>query len=391
VTQPNRLRIAVVTTSRADFGIYRPVVAQLARSSALSAGLVVSGSHLSSDFGMTVNEVRESGFEVWAEAPCTAEGDAPQDIARSCGLAVERVGKALSEVAPDFVLVLGDRYEMIAAALAASIVNIPLAHIHGGEETTGAYDNAFRHAISKLSHVHFPATPMAAQRLLQMGEPPDRVICCGAPALDALRALELADRQELIHRTGLQDAPFLLVTYHPETLALDAVERSFDNVWRALEASGLQFLITASNADTKGRRINAMIVERSRSNDRASFVQSLGHRLYASAMCYAEAMVGNSSSGIIEAAYFNLPVVNIGNRQGGRERSVNVIDCTADFDSIGAALTQARSKAFRASLVGMKNVYGEGQAGVCIRRTLEEIGAARNLLVKTFRMLPQSC
>lgn len=381
------MRTAIVTTSRADFGIYQPVLTELAKSSKLSVGLMISGTHLSPDFGMTINEIRGSGFEIWAEAPCLLAGDEPEDIAASCGLAVQAVGKALAQARPDIAMVLGDRYEMIAAALAANIMNIPVAHIHGGEETTGAYDNAFRYAISKLSHLHFPATLLAARRLLQMGEPPDRVTCCGAPALDALGNIQLADRQELMQRTGLKDAPFLLVTYHPETLALDAVETSFDHVWRALDASGLQFLITAANADTKGRRINDMIAQRRRGNDRAVFAESLGHRLYASAMRHAEAMVGNSSSGIIEAAHFDLPVVNIGDRQKGRERSTNVIDCAADFDAIRAALQRAQSTEFRASLAGMKNVYGGGQAGSCIRRVLEGIRSPRDLLVKPFHLI----
>lgn len=315
-------------------------------------------------------------------------GDEPQDTARSCGLALQSAGKALFEAKPDIAIVLGDRYEMIAAALAANIMNIPLAHIHGGEESTGAYDNAFRHAISKLSHLHFPATPLAARRLLQMGEVADRVTCCGAPGLDALKAIEPASRHELIERTGLKEAPFLLVTYHPETLALDDVETSFDNVWRALDAIGLQFLITAANADTKGRMINDIIAQRSRKNGRAVFVDSLGHRLYATAMQHAEAMVGNSSSGIIEAAHFKLPVVNIGDRQKGRERSVNVIDSAADFDSIRAALEKARSKKFRASLAGMNNVYGSGEAAPCIRRVLEGVRSPRDLLVKPFHLIP---
>ena len=389
MNQAGRLRLAVVTTSRADFGIYQPVLKELAKSPILSAGFIVSGMHLSAEFGMTANEVRASGFPIWAEAPCLLPGDQPQDIAQSCGAAVQAVAKALSQAAPDLVLVLGDRYEMIAAALAASIMNIPLAHIHGGEETTGAYDNAFRHAISKLSHLHFPATMLAASRLLQMGEPPERVTCCGAPALDALKAVPLVDRSEFLRRAGLRDQPFLLVTYHPETLALDDVERTFDNVWRALDRSGIQLLITAANADTKGRKINEMIASRSRENDHAVFVASLGHDLYANAMRYAEAMVGNSSSGIIEAAYFKLPVVNVGDRQKGRERSKNVIDCATDFDSISAALARARSSEFRSSLSGTQNVYGNGEAAACIRHALEKIRSPRELLIKPFHPIAQ--
>ena len=385
----DRIRIAVVTTSRADFGIYQPVLRELTASSKLSVGLVVSGMHLSAQFGMTVNEVRESGYQIWAEVPCLSEGDQAEGIAASCGAALQAVANALSRSKPDMVLVLGDRYEMIAAALAASIMNIPLVHIHGGEETTGAYDNAFRHAISKLSHLHFPATPLAARRLLQMGEAADRVTCCGAPAIDALKAVEVVPRPDFLRATGLRDAPFLLVTYHPETLALDAVEDAFDNLWRALDASGSQFLVTAANADTKGRKINAMIAKRSRGHGRAVFVQSLGHRLYATGMRYAEAMIGNSSSGIIEAAHFSLPVVNIGDRQKGRERSSNVIDCAADLESIDAALRRARSMEFRASLAGLKNVYGDGAAAKCIRQMLERVHVPRDLLVKPFHLTGQ--
>jgi UDP-hydrolysing UDP-N-acetyl-D-glucosamine 2-epimerase len=387
ISRSSLLRLAVLTTSRADFGIYRPVLQEVAESAELSVGLIVSGSHLAPEFGFTVEEVRASHFPIWAEAPCLEPGDEAEGIARSCGLAVQAIAHALVESMPDMVMVLGDRYEMMGAALAAHIMTIPIAHIHGGEETLGSYDNGFRHAISKLSQLHFPATQLAARRLVQMGEAPERVVCCGAPALDSLVHVPAASRQELLDHTGLKDAPFLLVAYHPETLALDKLDAAVRDLLLALQETGLQLLVTAANADTLGRKLNRILEESCATSDKAVFVRSLGHRLWAAAMRHAEAMVGNSSSGIIEAAHFGLPVVNVGGRQQGRERSGNVIDCAADLACIRTALVRARSREFRASLVGLKNVYGAGQAAPCIRRALEAIGSPRDLLKKPFHMI----
>jgi UDP-hydrolysing UDP-N-acetyl-D-glucosamine 2-epimerase len=382
-----RLRLAVITTSRADFGIYQPVLEQLSESRKLLFGLIVSGTHLAPEFGLTVEEIRASLFPIWAEAPCLQPTDEAEGVARSCGLAVKAIARALAECKPDMVMVLGDRYEMMGAALAAHIMTIPIAHVHGGEETVGSYDNGFRHAISKLSQLHFPATRLAERRLVQMGEAPERVVCCGAPALDSFAHEPAASREELLDHTGLKDAPFLLVAYHPETLALDKLDAAVDDLWLALQETGLQLLVTAANADTLGRKLNRILEESCVATDKAVFVRSLGHRLWAAAMRHAETMVGNSSSGIIEAAHFGLPVVNVGGRQQGRERSGNVIDCAADLAGIRAALQRARSRAFRESLVGLKNVYGAGQAAPCIRRALEAIGSPRDLLQKPFHMI----
>lgn len=387
VTNGEFMRLAVVTTSRADFGIYRPVLKQLAASERISAGLVVSGMHLANDFGMTINEVRRSGFDIWAEAAFPIATDNPEDIALSCGQAVEAIGRALSACTPDMVMVLGDRYEMMAGALAASLLTLPIAHIHGGDETTGAFDNALRHAITKLSHLHFTATPLSEQRVLQMGESREHVFCCGAPSIDNLVKAELLGRNDFLRRLGMSDAPYLLATFHSETLSLDHTFSTFDNMWEALVSTGLQFLITATNADTYGLKLNRLIAERSTKERQAVYVDSLGTDIYPSAMRYARAMVGNSSSGIIEAAYFRLPVVNIGGRQGGRERASNVIDTSGDLAGIKDALATALSERFVESLRDIVNPYGHGTAGIAIRKALEEIRSPKALLVKKFVLM----
>lgn len=382
-----KLRLAVITTSRADFGIYQPILQQLRKSGSLSFGLIVTGMHMSPAFGLTVDEVRRSGFEIWAAESSLLDGDDALSISTSSGQTTAVVARALASCRPDWVMVLGDRFEMMGATLAAYIFGASIIHLHGGEETTGSYDNGFRNAISKLSHLHFVATPGAARRLMQMGEAPDRVICSGAPAIDAMVRNPMPSREEFIGRVGLKNEPYLLVTFHAETLASYKIETGIESLWQALSETGFQVLITAANADTNGRKINEILSARSRVSERFVFVGSLGHEFYAAAMKYAVAMIGNSSSGIIEAAHFKLPVVNIGDRQKGRERSGNVIDCAWDIISVRSAIQVALSENFRMSISELVNVYGVGNAAPRIVAEIEKVKRPRDLLTKPFHLI----
>jgi UDP-hydrolysing UDP-N-acetyl-D-glucosamine 2-epimerase len=381
-------RVAVVSVGRSDYGHLTPVL-DAAAEAGLDAPLVVSGAHLDPALGATVAEIAADGRTIAARVPASAGDDSAVGIANAMGRAVGGFAEAFTELEPDAILVLGDRFEMHAAALAALPLNIPVAHLHGGESSEGAFDESLRHSITKLSHLHFAATEQYGRRIVQMGEEPWRVTVTGAPGLDAIAGLDPLSDDELAERTGLSLAvPTLLVTYHPETLAPDAVVHDVDEVARALEQTDEQLLITAPNADTNGLAVRERLRALVESRPNAVLVESLGSRAYLSALRRVSAMVGNSSSGVIEAASFGLPVVNIGDRQRRRIRGANVLDAPAERDEIRATVARAVSTEFRASIAGLANPYGDGHASARIVRILRETPADRRLLVKSFHDEP---
>jgi UDP-hydrolysing UDP-N-acetyl-D-glucosamine 2-epimerase len=377
-------RVAVVSVGRSDYGHLAPVL-DAAAAAGLEAPLVVSGAHLDPAFGATVGEVEADGRPIAARVESSAGDDSAVGVAHAIGRAVAGFADAFAQLRPDAVLVLGDRFEMQAAALAALPLNIPVAHLHGGESSEGAIDESLRHSITKLSHLHFAATEHYARRIVQLGEEPWRVTVTGAPGLDAIAALDPLGDDELAARTGLSlDEPTLLVTYHPETLAPGDVGRDVDQLAQALERVDLQLLITAPNADTHGLAVRARLGELTAGRRGAVLVESLGSRGYLSALRRVAAMVGNSSSGIIEAPSFELPVVNVGDRQRGRVRAANVLDVPPEREAIRAAVARAVAPEFRAGLAGLANPYGDGRASERIVRVLRDTPADRRLLVKSF-------
>lgn len=360
--------IAVLTTSRADFGIYRPVLDRLAASRRAKARLIVSGSHLDAKFGRTEGEIRSLGYPIFRRVPCLAG-----EVATSMSRMIEGMAQLFRSWRPDLLLVLGDRFEMLAGALASVPFFIPLAHLHGGEVTTGAIDDSFRHALSKLSHLHFTATEAAAERLRRMGEEPWRIIVSGAPALDRLETAPRATKDD-----------FLLVTYHPVTREPGREAAQADALVKALRRTGRRCVVTAPNADPGSDPIRERLQHFCRGNLGAQYYDSLGSDDYFRMMSGAAAMVGNSSSGLLEAPSFGLPVVNIGTRQDGRVRARNVIDCGYDVPGIVRAIRKALSPAFRRSLRGLKNPYGDGRAADRIVRRLESVPLDSRLLRKGF-------
>ena len=377
--------IAVVTSSRADYGIYLPVLQAIHDASDVQFTLLVTGMHLSPEFGLTVQKIEADGFPIGERIEMLLSSDTPQGIARSMGLGVAGFAQSYARSHPDLLLVLGDRFEMHAAVLAALPFTIPVAHIHGGEVTQGAIDDALRHSMTKLSHLHFVSTQEYAQRVIQLGEEPWRVHISGAPSLDNLHTIQLLDRTAFAERYGITLAQdFLLVTYHPVTLEYDQAAWQIDQLLSALEQSQYPTLFTMTNADTAGRLINQRIQTYVATHPNALWVDNLGVQGYFSAMALARAMVGNSSSGIIEAASFKLPVVNIGNRQRGRVRGPNVIDVVSTSDAISAAIAQACSSSFRASLQVCSNPYGDGKAAERIVAVLREVPLDARLIQKQF-------
>jgi UDP-hydrolysing UDP-N-acetyl-D-glucosamine 2-epimerase len=381
-------RIAVVTVGRSDYGLYRPILRRIASHSQLELQLVVGGAHHLPEAGLTVREIEADGFPIAARVEVAPENDSPLGIAQVMGTGTAAFAEAFAALEPDIVLVLGDRYEMHAAALAALPLVLPVAHVHGGESSEGAIDEALRHSITKLSHLHFPTTEFYARRIVQMGEEPWRVTVAGAPGLDAIRELDPLgdDELERLHGIRLRGAT-LLVTYHPVTLDYERTEEHLDGLLAALADSGLDLVVTAPNADTRGATAARLVEEFAASHERATFVRSLGSRAYLTLLGRVAAVVGNSSSGIIEAASFELPVVNVGDRQRGRLHPRNVIDVGDDADEILAGIRRAVSEEFRASLAGLENPYGDGHAAERIVARLAETPLDRRLLVKRFHDL----
>lgn len=338
-------RICVVTGSRAEFGLLRGLVSRIQENPTTELQLLVTGSHLSPAFGCTVTEIREAGFPIAAEAGCVPESDSALDTAAAMGFGVRDIAAAMAGLAPDIVVLLGDRTEILAAACAALALRIPIAHLHGGELTEGAYDDAIRHAVTKLSHLHFPTDPPYARRIIQMGEAPERVFTVGSLGIEAIVETELLPVREVAGMLGLSlgDRPLLMVTYHAETLGGTDGAGAFQAVLDALDRLPNSFVVfTYANSDPGGRAINAMIDRYAADRaDRVRAFASLGRRKYLSALNAADAVVGNSSSGLLEAPTMGLPTVNVGTRQKGRLRASSVIDCETDAGAIAAAIRSA--------------------------------------------------
>jgi len=379
-------RVGIVTVARSDYGIYRPLLRELARRSGLDLQLYVGGMHLCARFGSTVDEIEADGFPIVARVDCLEDDDSPLGVAEAIGRTVGAFARAFADGEPDLLVVLGDRFEMIAAGLAALPLTIPVAHLHGGESTEGVIDESMRHALTKLSHLHFASMDVYARRIVQLGEEPWRVATSGALALDGIRDhVPLDDARLAEHGVRLR-GPTLLVTFHPVTLESSDTDRQIDAVLEAVDRSGLDAVLTYPNADA----FNGVIIERIErlaGDERFTLVRSLGSDAYLTLLGRVVAMVGNSSSGIIEAASFRLPAVDVGDRQRGRIRPANVLHVAAEADEITRALEVACSQPFRAGLAELANPYGDGHAAPRIADVLESTQLDDRLLVKKFHDL----
>lgn len=351
-------KVCIFTSTRAEWGLQHGVAKLIRQSDDLQLQLLVSGSHLSEKHGMTVREIEADGFAVDAKVDILQFDDTPVGICRSMGLALSGYGEALEQLKPDLLMVLGDRYETFCVAAAAQILRIPVAHIHGGETTEGAVDEAFRHSITKMSHLHFSSCGEYRNRIIQLGENPEQVFNVGALGLENIHKISLMDREELAASIGFElDRPFFLVTFHPVTLENATSTKQFENLLAALERfPGHGIIFTKANADTDGQVLNERIDAYTALHpERCLAVASLGLRRYLSAMKICDAVVGNSSSGILETPAFGVPTVNIGDRQKGRIRTKSIIDCEPNQDAIVTAIQEILNPCFRASLQGMKH------------------------------------
>ncbi|MCS7166162.1 MAG: UDP-N-acetylglucosamine 2-epimerase [Gemmatales bacterium] len=378
-------KIFIVTVARSDWGIYLPVIRRLREVPGVSLYILAGGMHHVREYGYTIEEVRQEAKDRLIELEFLLASDSPIGIAKSLSLGVLSFAPVFREHHPDILVVLGDRYEMLAAALAALPFQIPIAHIHGGELSLGAMDDSIRHSITKFSHLHFVATREYARRVMQLGEEPWRVLISGAPALDNIVHFHPMPRTEFFRTIGLPDeGPYLLVTYHPVTREYLDTEFHIRELLKALDILDLPVLFTSPNADTHGRVIHEHIQKYCQTHRNARFLPHCGVNLYYNAMYYAAAMLGNSSSGIIEAPSFRLPVVNVGTRQAGRLRAANVIDTGYGHSEILAAVSKVLQPSFRESLRNLQNPYGDGHASERIALTLSTIPLDRQLVKKRF-------
>jgi UDP-hydrolysing UDP-N-acetyl-D-glucosamine 2-epimerase len=377
--------IGVVTVSRSDWGHLVPVLEAIHSAPDLDLRLFVGGMHAEPDFGLTIGDITAGGWPIAGVVRMDETDDSPPGIAASMGRGVEGFAKAFAGDRPDLVVVLGDRFEMLAAAAAALPFALPVAHIHGGEETQGAMDNQIRHAITKLAHLHFASADVHARRIAQMGEEAWRIHTVGAPGLDRLWGLDFLSREALAAELGLRAAAaWLIVTFHPVTLEHADTASHVVELLAALEKADGEIVITYPNADTAGRVIIERIEEFAGRHPRARLAKSLGDRVYLSLLKEAAAMVGNSSSGLIEAPSFGLPVVNIGSRQRGRLSGPNVIDVGYGREEVLRGLERALDPGFRVGLKGMANPYGDGRAAARIVEVLRTVPLDARLVQKRF-------
>jgi len=374
-------KICFVTGTRAEYGLFHPLMKRIKTDPFFELQIIATCMHLSPEFGLTYREIERDGFHINRKVEMLLSSDTEAGVTKSTGLGMIGFADAFAELKPHLVFLLGDRFETLAAAIAAHFARIPIAHLHGGELTEGAVDDAIRHAITKMSLLHFVSTETYRKRVIQLGEAPERVFTVGALGIDNIKFLKLVSQSQLEQELGIQFSDKnVLVTFHPVTLENKTSERQFRELLKALDAfDDLRVIFTKPNADANGRIIIHLIDEYVKSHPaRASAYITLGQVKYLSALKYVDAVVGNSSSGILEAPSFGKPSVNIGDRQKGRVRPESVIDCEPKMKDIIRAIKKALSVKFQDFCRKVKNPYGDGAAAQkiheIVKREIPEIG-----------------
>lgn len=378
-------KICVVTGTRAEYGLLYWLMKEIEADSDLQLQLIVTGMHLSPEFGLTYKEI-EKEFTITKKIEMLLSSDTSVGISKSMGLAQISFAESFDQLKPDIIVVLGDRYEIFSTVSAAMIARIPIAHLHGGETTEGAFDEAMRHSITKMSHLHFTATEEYRRRVIQLGEHPQRVFNVGGIGVENIKRLKLLSKNELEQSMDFKlGEKNILVTFHPVTLENSTAKEQFQELLGAVdELQATQIIFTKANSDTNGRIINQMIDEYVAKNRSKSVAfTSLGQLRYLSALQFVDAVVGNSSSGLLEAPSFKIGTINIGERQKGRLKASSVIDCESNKDVIQKALDKLYSKKFQESLKNVKNPYGDGIASKQIVDTLSAVDLS-NILKKKF-------
>jgi GDP/UDP-N,N'-diacetylbacillosamine 2-epimerase (hydrolysing) len=383
-------KICVVTGSRADYGLLRWVMDGIRETPGLELQVIAAGMHLSPEFGQTYREIEKDGFLIDSKVEMLLSSDTPSGLAKSMGLGLIGFGDALQQLQPDLMLVLGDRFEIFSAVAAAMVACIPVAHLHGGETTEGAFDESIRHSITKMSHLHFVAAEEYRKRVIQLGEQPERVFVVGGLGIDNIHKLPLLDHDSLETSLGITLARRnLLITFHPATLEKATSAKQMSELLAALEVlEDTQLIFTMPNADSDSRVLFDVIEKYVASHTNAHAYTSLGQLRYLSCLRHVDGVVGNSSSGLIEAPSFGIGTINIGDRQRGRLRAKSVIDCDPERQSIATALQQLYSPGFQKILKTVSNPYGDGGASEKIIRRVYDY-PLESILKKSFYDLVQ--
>lgn len=353
-------RIGIMTGTRAEYGLLKSLMQEINKDNDLELYLIVSGMHLSPEFGMTYKEIEEDGFEINAKVEMLLSSDSPAGISKSIGLGVIGFADEFQRADLDMLILLGDRYEALSAAISAMVMRIPIAHLHGGELTEGAIDEGIRHSITKMSYLHFTSTEQYRSRVIQLGENPERVFYVGALGVENIKKINLMTKEELEKSIHFEiDENTVVVTYHPVTLENNTVEEQFLNLLKVLDRNPkIRMIFTKANADTNGRIVNELIDKYAAQNsERACVFMSLGQKRYLSALKYCRIVIGNSSSGIIEAPSFGKPIINIGDRQKGRICADSVINCGYTQQEIQQAMETALTEEFENKARNCRNPY----------------------------------
>ncbi|MDM8536554.1 UDP-N-acetylglucosamine 2-epimerase [Desulfobacterales bacterium HSG17] len=381
-------KICIFTGTRAEYGLLQSLMEEIEKDPELCLETLVSGMHLSPEFGMTCRLIEEGGFTINEKVEVLLSSDTSSGISKSMGLGMITYSDALARLDPDLLVVLGDRFETFSVVSAALVSNIPVAHIHGGEVTIGAMDDAFRHAISKMSHLHFTCSKVYRKRVIQLGEHPDRVFNVGGLGVENIKKISLMAEDELKKQVGfLAGDTYFLVTFHPVTLEKHKTRTQFEQLLAAIMDKRFQdfkIIITQANADIKGRMINNMIDDVvTKNHGQIISFSTMGQLRYLSAMKYSAAVIGNSSSGILEAPAFKVPVVNIGKRQKGRINAKNVINCACQKNDIIVSIEKAISQAFKTSLKPMTNPFEQPDTAATIKNIIKNFNLS-DITLKEF-------
>lgn len=366
-------KIIVLTATRAEYGLLSPIIHKMKNISMFDVNVAVTGAHLSPEFGLTYNEIEADGIKIDKKIEILMSSDSDVGISKSMGMAMMGFAEYFADTKPDALMVLGDRYETLAVCCAAMNARIPIIHLYGGETTEGAIDEAIRHAITKMSYLHFTSTDDYRRRVIQLGEHPNRVFTVGSIGIENALKMELLTKKELEESIQFElEQSFAVVTFHPTTLEEGQTETQFGEILAALDKyPNIKYIFTKANADTNGRIINQMIDEYVLSRDNAVAFASLGVKRYLSALRYATLVIGNSSSGLVEVPSFKIPTINIGDRQKGRLQAESVINCEPTCEEIVKAIEKALSEEFRNVVLRATNPYGDGETSQRIVETLK--------------------
>lgn len=377
-------KILVVTGTRAEYGLLYWTMKEIENDKDLQLQLVVTGNHLVKDYGYTVEQIKKDGFIIDEEIDMIINSEKKSSIVKSMGIEMIQMAQCFDRLKPDILLILGDRYETFVAATCAMMMNIPIAHMNGGESTEGVVDEQIRHAITKMAHIHFPGSEYYKERIIKMGENPSMVFNVGQAAIENVKRIKLLEKIELEKELNIEfNKPIFLITYHPVTLDIESTADQINNLLRAICEYDAKYIFTYPNADFGSKIIIDKINDFVKQNENAYIFYSLGQIRYLSLIKYADVMVGNSSSGIIESPIFKIPVINIGDRQKGRLRNNNIIDVGYCEEEITGALYKAMfNKEFKEKLRCIENIYGDGNVSANVVNILKSINFDKNLLRK---------